>query len=150
MQINTSEVKIMEATMEMRKSNLVLPQGFVEMDRDEMMYVDGGKSLTISNNACCAILGAVTFGAFAGAVGLGFLVTTGAITISAIATKILVAFSSIMASIGPVGYAIIGVVGAYIVFNKDNVFGLCANIAKAAFCGGDVRVSGFFLDSDIV
>jgi hypothetical protein len=32
--------KVMEATMNM--SNLVLPQGFVEMDRDEMCYVAGG------------------------------------------------------------------------------------------------------------
>ncbi|NLL56418.1 MAG: hypothetical protein GX242_04300 [Clostridiales bacterium] len=30
----------MEATMKM--SNLVLPQGFVEMDREEMCYVSGG------------------------------------------------------------------------------------------------------------
>lgn len=33
----------MEATMKM--SNLVLPQGFVEMDREEMMYVEGGGTL---------------------------------------------------------------------------------------------------------
>lgn len=138
----------MGATMKM--SNLVLPQGFVEMDREEMMYVEGGKALTISNQACCAILGAVSFGAFAGAVSLGFLVTSGIITTSAIATKVLVAFSSIMSSIGPVGYAILGVVGAYLIFNQDNVFALCANIAKAAIYGGKVRVSGFFLDSDIV
>ena len=28
--------------MALRTSNLVLPQGFVEMDREEMMYVEGG------------------------------------------------------------------------------------------------------------
>ncbi|MFA6867002.1 MAG: hypothetical protein WCR54_05750 [Clostridia bacterium] len=33
--------KIME--MALRQSNLVLPQGFVEMDQEEMMYVDGGR-----------------------------------------------------------------------------------------------------------
>ena len=28
--------------MALRSSNLLLPEGFVEMDREEMMYVDGG------------------------------------------------------------------------------------------------------------
>ena len=28
--------------MALRTSNLLLPEGFVEMDREEMMYVDGG------------------------------------------------------------------------------------------------------------
>ena len=36
------EEKLME--MALRTSNLKLPQGFVEMDREEMMYVDGGKN----------------------------------------------------------------------------------------------------------
>ena len=30
--------------MAIRTSNLILPQGFVEMDREEMMYVDGGNN----------------------------------------------------------------------------------------------------------
>lgn len=36
----------MEATMKM--SNLVLPQGFVEMDKEEMMYVDGGGTIRLN------------------------------------------------------------------------------------------------------
>ncbi len=30
-----------------RKSNLVVPEGFVELDREEMTYVDGGGTITL-------------------------------------------------------------------------------------------------------
>jgi hypothetical protein len=45
LQIKKVRRKIMEATL--RSSNLLLPQGFVEMDREEMMYVDGGGTITL-------------------------------------------------------------------------------------------------------
>ena len=65
----------MEATMEMRKSNLVLPQGFVEMDRDEMMYVDGGISISsaglyLTNDDLFCITVAVGCNAYAVAAGI--------------------------------------------------------------------------------
>ena len=40
--------------MALRTSNLILPQGFVEMDREEMMYVDGG--FYITNNQLWLVL----------------------------------------------------------------------------------------------
>ena len=42
-----------------RKSNLVVPEGFVELDREEMTYVDGGKTTYYSGwDAVWACLGA--------------------------------------------------------------------------------------------
>ena len=38
----------------LRTGNLVLPEGFVEMDREEMMYVDGG--FYITNNQLWLVL----------------------------------------------------------------------------------------------
>lgn len=43
--------------MALRTSNLVLPEGFVEMDREEMMYVDGG--LSTNALACMIDLGLI-------------------------------------------------------------------------------------------
>ena len=69
-----------------RKSNLVVPEGFVELDREEMTYVDGGGEIVLMSYSandswkgavglasiagCCAILGS-SFGYIGSALLVG-------------------------------------------------------------------------------
>ena len=94
--------------MALRTSNLSLPEGFVEMDREEMMYVDGGGCATIEitrdtiNKFRSWAYGAVT-----------------SVFVAAVVTEILskyVPFAATLCTLGPAGItgAIIigGLIGA--------------------------------------
>jgi len=80
-----------EIVME-RKSNLVLPEGFVSMDEEEMMYIDGGEYV-ISSGTCESILSAF--------MGIGWFVFVGYSIACAIvgATAVIGAISAVISAI---------------------------------------------------
>ena len=66
-----------------RKSNLVVPEGFVELDREEMTYVDGG-DYYIDNSMCTNIIGVVFAGIYVGGVTLAAAIMCGMVTKAAL------------------------------------------------------------------
>ena len=138
-----------------RKSNLVVPEGFVELDREEMTYVDGG--LYISNSVCTAIscfCGMVTITAAGAACAASIaginLFTSGVMLLKSIGAKIMGAIGAFCAT-NPWAIPIVAVVGAWAIFNRDNFLMLGADIVKAAVSGKGVEcgVSWFQVWSNV-
>jgi hypothetical protein len=143
----------------MKRSSLVLPNGFVEIDREEMSYVEGG-TLYLPNWFCGTLV------ALAGAtvlLGTGYMIASGssaiafvaACGIQALGPAILKAIFAVGASLGPVGVAISIAVAAlgstYVALNKSAFLELGYNVVLAAVNGCGVGINfGFFKFSSYV
>lgn len=128
-----------------RKSNLIMPTHYVELDKDEMSYVDGG--IYLNNGFCCAITGIL---------GISALIGSG-IAIGASAAKIAVAIKAA----GFIGRVIGGITSflysnpitaflglaltAFFIINQENLLTLAGNIIYASTTGKGVEVGlGWF------
>ena len=125
-----------------RKSNLVLPKNCIELDREEMSYVDGG--LYISNSVCMAITGfcgliTTTAAGIVCAASIGGvnLLTSSVIFLKSIGAKIMGAIGAFCAA-NPWAIPILAFVATWAICNKDNFLMLGANIVQAAMNGKGV------------
>ena len=139
--------------MALRTSNLILPQGFVEMDREEMMYVDGGVYL---NNTFCRSI--VSFAVMLGCFGWGVTIASGSTAIvssiiigaKVIGAKILMGLNAFMGA-NPIFWALGAALVTFTLLNFDAMIEACVKIVSAAFQGKgvDIYISWFQLQSKV-
>lgn len=131
-------------------SELQLPQHYVELDEQEMTYVDGGwKIATVMSNGFCSTISSIAFGGVM--LTTGYLVAAG-ISFAAAALKIAAGITGILSGMGPVGWTVLGIVGAWAACNWESMVELCFNVVTAAVQGRrcEVGLDWFSLYSKVV
>ena len=103
-----------------RKSSLVMPTHYVELDMEEISYVEGG-DYYISNSACSTIVGLVCGGLYFGGVGLATAIMCGFVTKAAIYGL----FSSIISTITAVNVILGGLLAAIGSFVLEVFVNMC-------------------------
>lgn len=100
-----------------RTSNLVLPTHYVELDRDEMSYVDGGGffvGINLSASFCASLASWVPMSVKTGGVGLGsiFSAAMAVPQINALVSPILAGVNAALGAIPIIGWIAIGILAA--------------------------------------
>lgn len=100
-----------------RTSNLIMPSHCVELDSDEMSYVDGGNffvGVSLSASFCIALAQYVPMAAKTGGIGIGTLASIAMSNpiINSMITPILTGIKSALSLIPVVGWVAIGVLCA--------------------------------------
>ena len=126
-----------------KTTNLIMPSHYLEPDKEEMSYVEGGAYL--SNSFCCAIAtfcGAVALTATgvvcAGSIAGANLLTAGIFQLKIIGAKLASSIGAFCAA-NPWAIPIIAFVAAWAICNKDNFLELGYNIICAAVSGKGVQ-----------
>ena len=114
-----------------KRSNLVMPKHYVELDSEEMSYIEGG-DYYINNNTCNAIMGTAFAGIYIGGVTLATAIACGVVTKATISGMIY----GIMASVSAVNLALGGLLATIGKFALEVIF----SIALASCQGRGVNI----------
>lgn len=108
-----------------KASNLVMPKHYIELDREEMIYIDGG-DYYISNNACSTIVGIVCGGLYFGGVGLATAIMCGFVTKAAISGL----FASIVSTVTAVNVVLGGLLAVIGEFVLEVFVNMCIAVGR--------------------
>ena len=119
-----------------KTSNLVMPSHYIELDREEMRYVDGGIYLL---NSFCATITALS-GAV-GMVGLGVVCAGGSTVLTALGGLVSSVKNAIFsfAATNPIALVVVSLIGAWLWCNADNFKCLAYDIITASLSGKGVE-----------
>ena len=115
-----------------RRSNLVMPQNCIELDREEMSYVSGG-DYYIDNSTCITVIGAIFGGLYFGGMGMATAIMCGIVsktTISAMVYSLIGSISAVNIFLGGL-LAVVGKLAVEII----------VNMAVASFNGKGVMIN---------
>jgi hypothetical protein len=128
----------------MKRSSLVLPNGFVEIDREEMSYVEGG--LYLDNSTCIAIVATVANLAWIVGGVITFAVQSATVAAGIVAATLQSLFltaRSLLTSTLP-GAIIASILSFWYAINSETINKIGVSIGIAAFTGQGVSITGWF------